>query len=558
TASGDLVEISPFILARDLNAAERKITRREPEPGSAPPEGGLRHLVEAITAAARRSDTAVEPILCAELPSELDYDRIAPDNENAGDQGAAFAISDLPEDRAQRVRRWTPGADGNVLVVGGSPAERWTALTTLFVAVTDAMPPAQLHGYMIDCAANRADETSVLESLAACGAVATADDPDRIVRVLARLTAELDARSSGGATAASPKVVLFVNEVTAFLRMLELAGELEQGRDMLERIVGKGPLHGISTVMSTAGEQGVPARLLGQFQQRVLLHLGDRSAYRALDIDSARIPTEVAARAITVPDLVEIQIAAIGDLFATVAARRDRDTDVDGPDTVPRTPPVVHTEELRKMTEFSDGRWHIPVGLDTRSLEPTMLRLTAPAGGLILGDSGTGKSTVLMNIARCVSNIDSGVDVHAIAATWSPLALLPHLSSATTLAGIDKWAAEFFDRTDRHRLVLVDDADRLDGPVFERLAALDDPRLVVIAAGRTRVLELPAHWTAPFRRSRAAVLLRPLAGDAAMFGLYLRTTSTLPGVGRGFVVDDDTITPVLLAAPGDDHEVDGR
>jgi hypothetical protein len=24
-------------------------------------------------------------------------------------------------------------------------------------------------------------------------------------------------------------------------------------------------------------------------------------------------------------------------------------------------------------------------------------------------------------------------------------------------------------------------------------------------------------------------------------------------VGRGFVVDDDTITPVLLAAPDDDH-----
>jgi hypothetical protein len=121
------------------------------------------------------------------------------------------------------------------------------------------------------------------------------------------------------------------------------------------------------------------------------------------------------------------------------------------------------------------------------------------------------------------------------------------------LAGIDKWATEFFDRTDRDRLVLIDDADRLDGAVFERLAALEDPRLVVIVAGRTRVLELPGHWTAPLRSSRAAVLLRPLAGDAAMFGLYLRTTSTLPGVGRGFVVDDDTITPVLLAAPDDDH-----
>jgi hypothetical protein len=82
--------------------------------------------------------------------------------------------------------------------------------------------------------------------------------------------------------------------------------------------------------------------------------------------------------------------------------------------------------------------------------------------------------------------------------------------------------------------------------VFERLAALDDPRLVVIAAGRTRELELPGHWTAPLRRSRAAVILRPLAGDGAMFGLHLRVSSSHPAVGRGLLIDDDRTTPVLL------------
>ena len=93
---------------------------------------------------------------------------------------------------------------------------------------------------------------------------------------------------------------------------------------------------------------------------------------------------------------------------------------------------------------------------------------------------------MLTNIARCALDADAAVDIHAIASTWSPLLLLPRLTSATTLAGIEKWAAEFFDQTERARLVLVDDADRLDGEVFERLAALNDPRLVVIVAGRTR------------------------------------------------------------------------
>jgi hypothetical protein len=181
-----------------------------------------------------------------------------------------------------------------------------------------------------------------------------------------------------------------------------------------------------------------------------------------------------------------------------------------------------------------------------------VLLLDAPAGALILGDAGTGKSTVLTNIARCALEAHAHGDIHAIASTRSPLLHLAGLTTATTVADIDQWAAKFFKKTKKSRLVLVDDADRLDGEVLERLAALEDPHLVVIAAGRTRDLEVPGHWTAPLRRSRAAVILRPLAGDGAMFGLHLRVTSSHPAVGRGLLIDDDKTTPVLLGSPVDE------
>jgi predicted ATPase len=80
---------------------------------------------------------------------------------------------------------------------------------------------------------------------------------------------------------------------------------------------------------------------------------------------------------------------------------------------------------VQRSDEHRDGRWSLPIGLDARTLEPAVLRLTEPAGGLILGDAGTGKSTVLANIARCALSADAGVDIHAIASTWSPLLLLP-------------------------------------------------------------------------------------------------------------------------------------
>jgi hypothetical protein len=105
--------------------------------------------------------------------------------------------------------------------------------------------------------------------------------------------------------------------------------------------------------------------------------------------------------------------------------------------------------------------------------------------------------------------------------------------------------------------VLVDDADRLDGDVFERLALLSDPRMVLVVAGRTRDLELPGHWSAPLRRSRSAVIVRPLAGDGAMFGLHLRVTSAHPAIGRALLIDDDKTIPILLAGPTDDTHTSG-
>jgi DNA segregation ATPase FtsK/SpoIIIE, S-DNA-T family len=554
--SGDLMEITPFILARDLNAAERKLTVGPTTPDTpAERNGGLRQLVAAVAEAAAGDGPGMRrTILCPDLPTDLAYETISsPRASNPDDAGAAFALSDLPDDHTQNTRRWNPPHDGNLLIIGGSPTERSSALATLFVAATDRIPLDRLHGYVIDCAPGQLGKLTALEMLPACGAVASTDDPDRILRVLVRVADELDRREANDHPATDAHVVLVVNDVGSLLRSLELGGEFEQGRDMLERVVSNGPLHGITTLMSSASENAAPARLLGQFQQRIILHLDDRGAYRSLGIEPGRIPEQAAGRAITLPDLVEIQIGSISDLPAA-AEHRTRPDAAGGPVRVAPTPERVALDEFSNAMQHHDGHWSLPIGLDASTLQPVGLQLDAPAGALVLGDAGTGKSTVLGNIARSAVDADVGVDVHAIASTWSPLLLMPGLTSATTLAGLDKWAAEFFAQTDRHRLVLVDDADRLDGEIFERLAALDDQRLIVIAAGRTRDLEVPGHWTAPLRRSRAAVILRPLAGDGAMFGLHLRVTSSHPAVGRGLLIDDDSTTPVLLGGPSESAE----
>ncbi len=295
--SGDLMEITPFILARDLNAAERKITARANVPGADTERtGGLRQLVAAVgRAAAAHGTVGQRTILCPDLPTELAYETISSPRANTADaDGAAFALSDLPDDHTQNARRWNPPHDGNLLIIGGAPTERSSALATLFLAATDRIPPSRLHGYVIDCAPGQLGRLAALESLPACGGVASPEDPDRILRMLVRVAEELDHRAENDGPSTDAHIVLVVNDVGSLLRNLELGGEFEQGRDMLERIVSHGPLHGITTLMSSASENAAPARLLGQFQQRIILHLDDRGAYRSLGIEHGRVPEVVA------------------------------------------------------------------------------------------------------------------------------------------------------------------------------------------------------------------------------------------------------------------------
>jgi hypothetical protein len=139
--------------------------------------------------------------------------------------------------------------------------------------------------------------------------------------------------------------------------------------------------------------------------------------------------------------------------------------------------------------------------------------------------------------------------VYVVAATSGPLLTLPGLAGATTLLGIEQWATQLLQDTGRPRLVLIDDADRTGDAILERLAKLDDPGITVIVAGRTRQLASDDHWTAPIRRQRRGVMVRPVASDGIVFGLQLQLNAAQLRAGRGLLVDQDTCTPILIATP---------
>ena len=247
TASSDLIEVTPFVVARDLSAVERKITVRSGEQGGL---GTMRLLVDVVVkAAVQNGHRSPGRIVCPDLPTSLLYEDLPSDDVGAAEEcGAAFAVSDLPDDHTQSIRRWSPDRDGNMLVIGGSAKERSGTLATLLMAASARYPADRLHFYVVDSAPGQHSSLHPLESLPACGAVATPDDFDRMLRVLVHIDAEVQRRSAGAPHPSDPHIVLVVNDVGSLMRGLELDGEFEHGSDLVERIVGNGSANGITAL----------------------------------------------------------------------------------------------------------------------------------------------------------------------------------------------------------------------------------------------------------------------------------------------------------------------
>ena len=154
-ASSDLIEVIPFIIARDLNGAERKITAKPADPDAPEPVGAVCDCSPMQSPAPPRNipNRTRRQILCPQLPHGASLRRAPVGWRRAWPSMARPSPSaTFPTITLQNIRRWNPAHDGNLLVLGGTPAERSDALATLFVAATDRFPTDRLHGYVIDCA----------------------------------------------------------------------------------------------------------------------------------------------------------------------------------------------------------------------------------------------------------------------------------------------------------------------------------------------------------------------------------------------------------------------
>jgi DNA segregation ATPase FtsK/SpoIIIE, S-DNA-T family len=550
TITGRASEDGPAVTVAPLDGLAPSAADR---PGAAGPSA-LEVLVDAVVAADGRPGDRHRPWL-PPLPPTLRSEDL-PD-------GAAGLLDD-PDRQAQRTWRWDRSA-GHLLCIGAAGGGGASALSTTVLAAATAVPPSELHIYVVDSGGLPEE----LADLPHVGAVIARTDDEQVARLVDRLATRLDGRPSDGA----PPVLLVVDGLPAWRQVVaeRLGGEVA---DRLDRVLVEGPAAGV-VVAATAERPGaLPLAVSGAVSERLVFRLGDPADALLVGLRPAAVADLPSGRAVLAGCGLDVQIGEIEDLpgaVARVAAAWASDPGgqpASPIDQLPKHVAVRHLPEpsLERATLEAGGReiWSLPIGLDGRTLDVCRVHLHPGEDLLVAGTARSGRSSALVLLARQVRAADPTARVVTVTPRRSPLRALDwpeHVTTADELAEALS-APRAVGADDAARTVLlVDDAELVDDPssTLLRLVSGGCAELAVVAAGRVDALRSAyGHWTQVLRRQRRGLLLRPTSDlDGDVLGVSLpRRESVAPAPGRGYLVFDGGCALVQLAWP--DRAWNGR
>jgi len=550
----------------------------------------LSTLVGAIRAAADLVGVSAPPgPWLPPLPETLtvaDLDAV----ESGSPVAAPIGLADEPGRQAQTPYVLDLERTGAVVAAGMARSGRSTLLRTLAAGLADRSSPADLHLYTLDYGSRA---LAPLAALPHCGAYVDPDEPERVERLLALLTAEVARRrrvlASGGHASVReqreavaprdrlPYLVLLLDQYEAFSSR---HSDVDGGRlvELLDALLRSGPAVGLFPVLST-DRTGFGYRLASAIATRLVLRQADPEQASVFGVEARGLPRHMPpGRLVSVPAEWEVQVAlldpdpsgaaqaaAFERLAASLARRWDGVDAARLPHRVDPLPEAISLREVSRLRVRVDEAGVPPptrctVGVGGDHLAAIDLDLAeSGATFLVSGPPRTGRSTALAAIVASLAGRQSGaLPVIALCPRPSPLRDLRSLAGvADVLVGreVSDELADTLAELGGPAAIVVDDAELLaDEPVaalLERLAqGARDSGHLVIAAGTTEDFQTQRYrgWLAALRRSRAGLLLNPAGpADGEVFDVRLpRSTCGGWPAGRGLLIWRGGMTPMQV------------
>ena len=187
-------------------------------------------------------------------------------------------------------------------------------------------------------------------------------------------------------------------------------------KESLPRLMANGPGFGVSVIATADRPGAVPGPIAGLVADRLVFRLADPYDYASFGLrpPSGRVPP---GRAIDARTGRELQVACfertLEEEVAAVAAAAA--PTIRPPQPIGVLPSRISITELIGGVGLENPDWHVPVGIGDDALEPVTLRLAPGEPVLIAGGPRSGRSTMLLTIARVVGRCSRGVTMGAMA-----------------------------------------------------------------------------------------------------------------------------------------------
>ncbi len=457
----------------------------------------------------------------------------------------AFVLADAPDQQRQFPLGWDPDA-GNLLVFGAVGSGTTTTLASLVLAWSRVLPPEKLHVHVLD---HGAGDLAPLAGLPHAGGYVRTSDRERMLRLIALLTGELERRKAVGGTD-FPRWLVAVDGLGALLTGTEDDQFMDAMMARLAQVYAEGPAVGIAVAGTVDRAGGVPGNWLARTAQKLLLRLADASDYAYFDVPTREVPAMAPGRGIVAATRQVVQVATPGtDLPGVVAAVRAAWPGAYEVPQIQVLPDTVPLATLKATPRAATHPWTIPVGVSQETLGPVHLAVHEHDHVLITGPRRSGRSTLLATLALgLLTAVDA--PVFAYAPRNSPVRQLP--APVRLVADIPELTA-LVQENDRPPVVLIDDADAFEdfSGLFSALTTHEDPGLHVIAVARNEgEVRNGMHWLASVRRSRSGVVLMPETLDGDLLGVALpRRHALTMRPGRGYLAADGSYTAIQVAVP---------
>jgi S-DNA-T family DNA segregation ATPase FtsK/SpoIIIE len=477
----------------------------------------------------------------------------------------------------------------HVLIVGGPRSGRSTALRTFAGSLARDASPQDVHLYGIDCGANA---LLPLVSLPHCGAVVTRDQPERLARLLDRLSAEVSRRQQllamrGASSAAEqramaatpeerlPWMVLLLDNWEGYTSTFEAYnyGKLVEGANRLFR---EGAAAGLKVVM-TADRSGFNGQISSVFADKLILRMADPNDYTTGGLSAREVPRAMpSGRALRPTDrgVQESQIALLApepsgqaqvEALQRIARgateryrhlpRRTRPMRVDA-----LPPRITVAEAMALEPDFTPPSplWAL-LGVGGDELQPLGVDLQeAGPGFVIAGPQKSGRSTTLITAARSV--LASGVPVVLVTPRRSPLRELASERGVLGMLGADASQDDLKELTTRAEggpyVVVVDDGELIyDTPLDAALegvvkSGLDGDHALIAAGNADQMGSQYRGFLVEARRSRNGLLLSPQGStEGDLFNVRLPRDVGGGPTGRGLLVRGGELVQIQAVGP---------